>query len=91
MSRRKVKAFECVECERLPCGADEDGCCTTCGLVCSVVHLVEADPLRAKKEAVLRAAMKWAHLNRNNEGSLSKALNRTIAALQKSQAKRSKR
>lgn len=58
IGRKVVEALACYECDRLPCGFDEDGCCTTCGcdITGNVVKLVRADPTAS---AVVRAAVKW--------------------------------
>lgn len=57
-SKRVILAFACAECESLPAGSDEDGCCTGCGTTLRTVKLVRHDP---SADAVVRAAVKPAN------------------------------
>ncbi len=67
---------------------DEDGCCAGCGgnAMGSALNTIRIhDPDAAR---VVRAAVKWAHLNRNNEGPLSVALNAAVSRLQRRKGKK---
>ncbi len=85
MTRRRIEAWAAVKNDRVMAlynGANPEHFANVDE---RLAKLVEHEP---RAEAVVRAAVKWAHLNRNSEGPASEALNRAVSALQASRKKR---